>query len=41
MTYNFSIEPGSFMCYDVAGLQYLFGAGIHNAGNDTYQFPAH
>ncbi len=40
MTYNFSIEPGSFMRYDVAGLQYLFGAGIHNAGNDTYQFPA-
>ena len=39
MTYNFSIEPGSFMRYDVAGLQYLFGAGIHNAGNDTYQFP--
>ena len=40
MTYNFSIEPGSFMRYDVVGLQYLFGSGIHNAGDDTYLFPS-
>ena len=39
MTYDFKgNSPGTAMPYDIAALQYLYGAASHNTGNDTYVF---
>ena len=39
MSYDFKgNSPGTAMPYDIAALQYLYGAASHNTGNDTYVF---